>query len=90
MQAVVCDSDQFRPPQYEFIDCKELARRLNVPTSWVREYVRSRVSDPIPHYKMGKYVNFKWGSPELEDWIQRRMIAPNNKVGRTSRKETIQ
>jgi hypothetical protein len=39
---------------------------------------------------MGKYVNFNWGSPELEEWIQRRMIGPNNKVGRPSRKETIQ
>jgi hypothetical protein len=90
LQAADCQDDRVLPLRYEFIGCEEFALRLNVRTSWVREHVRSRVSDPIPHYKMGKYVNFNWGSPELEEWIQRRMIGPNNKVGRPSRKETIQ
>ena len=71
------------PPQHEFIDSKVLAQRLGLPESWVREYVRTRVLDPIPHYKMGKYVLFKWGSPELESWLQRHFVA-----GKSSKRDS--
>ena len=54
------------------IDSAELAKRLNLPESWVRDQVRSRAVDPIPHKKFGKYVRFVWGSPELEKWLKRR------------------
>lgn len=30
---------------YEFIDSRELARRLTVPTSWIRDQVRARSED---------------------------------------------
>src|SRR5229473_1697430 len=39
----------------EFIDSIELARRWNVPVSWVRDQVRSRAQDPLPHINFGKY-----------------------------------
>ena len=65
--------------QHEAIDCKELGVRLNVPESWVREQVRSRSGDPLPHLRLGKYVRFLWGSPELDAWIQRRMISGSNR-----------
>jgi len=57
---------------YEMIDATVLAERLNLPTSWVRDQVRSRATDPIPCLRFGKYVRFKWGSPELEQWLKRR------------------
>ena len=76
--------------RYEPLDSKQLAERLNLPESWVRDQVRSRAEDPLPHAQFGKYVRFLWGSPELEAWLRRRIIVPNNKGGRTSRKETIQ
>jgi hypothetical protein len=73
---------------YEFIDCKELARRWAVPVSWVREQVRSRVADPLPHIRLGKYVRFRWGSPEMEEWAGRRIMnASNRDVGRFHGKE---
>src|SRR6266850_7538138 len=53
---------------YEFIDSRELARRLTVPTSWIRDQVRARSQDPLPHVNLGKYVRFLWGSPALELW----------------------
>src|SRR5712691_2665974 len=56
---------------YEFIDSRELARRMTVPISWVRDQVRARSQDPLPHINLGKYVRFLWGSPELEDWMAR-------------------
>ena len=69
--------------EYEFIDSRELARRLTVPPSWIRDQVRARSEDPLPHVNLGKYVRFLWGSPELEDWIRRRIVKGNNRrVGR--------
>lgn len=58
---------------YEVIDCDELAKRLHLPPSWIRDQVRSRATDPIPNLKFGRYVRFRWGSPELTKWIERRM-----------------
>jgi excisionase family DNA binding protein len=43
----------------ELITVQELAKRLNVPVSWV--YQRTRLGqEAIPHVKMGKYVRFNW------------------------------
>ncbi len=54
---------------WELIDCPELARRLRLPESWVRSHTRSRTLDEIPSVRFGKYVRFRWGSPELERWL---------------------
>ena len=59
-------------PHFEVIDAPELARRLCVPTSWIREQTRSRSADPIPHLDMGRYVRFEWGSPQLAAWLAKR------------------
>jgi hypothetical protein len=73
---------------YEFIDSKELAARWNLPESWIREQVRSRSSDPVPHVRFGKYVRFRWGSPELEQWAEQRIVSGSKgKAGRALGKE---
>jgi hypothetical protein len=54
---------------FELIDSNELARRLSLPASWVRSHTRARTLDEIPCIRFGKYVRFRWGSPELERWI---------------------
>jgi hypothetical protein len=75
--------------RYEFIDSKELASRWNLPESWVREQVRARSADPPPHVRFGKYVRFRWGSPELEDWAERRIVSSSSRVaGRALGKES--
>lgn len=75
-------------PQFEFIDSKDLASRWALPESWIREQVRSRAADPLPHVRFGKYVRFRWGSPELEAWAERRIIdSSNSKAGRILGKE---
>jgi len=77
-------------PQYEYIDSKALADRWHLPESWVREHVRSRNSDPIPHVRFGKYVRFRWGSPELESWAKQRNSSFNNGFGEgTQRKKAL-
>ncbi len=41
----------------ELITVSELAKKLNVPVSWI--YQRTRLGQTaIPHVKMGKYVRF--------------------------------
>jgi hypothetical protein len=59
------------PPPYEVIDTKELAKRWNVPKSWIAEQVRERATDKLPHVRMGRYVRFQWQSPELTAWLKR-------------------
>ncbi len=56
----------------EIIDSDELAKRLCLPPSWVRDQVRSRATDPLPCLRFGRYVRFAWGSKELSGWLQRR------------------
>ncbi len=74
--------------RYEIVDSRELARRLTVPVSWIRDQVRARSEDPLPHLNLGKYVRFLWGSPALEQWMRRRIVVGNNRsLGRTRRKE---
>jgi hypothetical protein len=52
----------------------ELAERLRVPASWVRNRTRARTpkTERIPCVRFGHYVRFLWNSPELQDWITRR------------------
>jgi hypothetical protein len=60
------------PTSFELIESDELARRLNLPASWVRDQVRSRATDPIPCLRFGRYVRFQWGHPDLIEWLERR------------------
>lgn len=66
-------SQQISQPQFEILNACQLAERLNLPESWVREMTRSRTTDQIPHLRFGRYVRFQWGSPQLAAWIQLHM-----------------
>ena len=68
-------------PSIEVIDSEELARRLRVPESWVRDRVRARSDDPLPHVKIGRYVRFEWGSPDLVEWWTRHRITKQGRNG---------
>jgi hypothetical protein len=71
------DLEQSTQPKVEnppiLIDADELARRWNVPPSWIRSHVRGRVAaaDRIPHIPLGRYIRFKPG-PELDAWLEAR------------------
>ena len=65
----------------EIIDSKELALRLRVPESWVRDRVRARSDDPLPYVKIGRYVRFEWGSPDLVEWWARHRVSKQGKNG---------
>ena len=40
------------------IDAKALAKRLGVPASWVYDHTRPGQPNPLPHYRIGRYVRF--------------------------------
>src|SRR5215468_1855280 len=62
--------------QVEVIDSTELAKRLNVPETWVRSRTNAkRTRNPIPHLRFGRYVRFPWGSVELREWIDQTQAA---------------
>ena len=47
------------------LNADEVAERLGVPTSWVRESTRSGA---IPHVRLGRYVRFELADVEL--WLE--------------------
>jgi hypothetical protein len=55
---------------------QQLAERLAVPQSWVREKTRQRARvrdrDPLPVVRLGKYVRFSW--PAVEKWLARQGV----------------
>lgn len=58
---------------YEVLTSAELAERLKVKESWVIDQSkRSRTHDPIPVFRLGKHRRYRWGSPELNSWFERR------------------
>jgi predicted DNA-binding transcriptional regulator AlpA len=60
----------------EIIDAAEMAARLKVKESWVIEESKpSRTSDPIPVFRLGKHRRYRWGSPEMNAWLSRRLEA---------------
>lgn len=61
-------------PNIEIIDAPELARRLQVPVSWVRQRATSPrflSEQRIPHIRFGRYIRFRWGSVELIEWLEK-------------------
>jgi hypothetical protein len=42
----------------EILDVRGVAELLKVPVSWVYEHTRPRCPNPIPCFKMGKYLRF--------------------------------
>ena len=58
---------------YEVLTSAELAQRLKVKESWVVDQgKRSRTHDPIPVFRLGKHRRYRWGSPEMNAWLDRR------------------
>ena len=58
----------------EVIDSAELAVRWRVPESWIRNRTRARTpkEERIPCVRLGRYVRFEWGSPQLARWLEKK------------------
>jgi hypothetical protein len=58
----------------EILTAEQLAVRLTVKTSWVIDHSsRAKTSDPIPIFRLGKHRRYRWGSPEMNAWLERRV-----------------
>ena len=47
---------------------EELAYRMKTSRGWVFEMTRKRQRNPIPHYKVGRYLRFHW--PDVCAWLE--------------------
>ena len=58
----------------ELIDSAELAKRWQVPESWIRNHTRARTpkDERIPCIRLGRYVRFEWGAPRLAEWLAKQ------------------
>ena len=53
--------------QANLIGVEEMAKKLDVPVSWL--YARTRIN-AVPHYKVGKYVRFN--ESEVWEWLKKQ------------------
>lgn len=51
----------------ELLTVSEVAAALKVPVSWVYERTRRSGTDQIPHFKLGKYLRFRWAA--VREWL---------------------
>jgi predicted DNA-binding transcriptional regulator AlpA len=42
----------------KLLEINELSRLLGVPVTWIYDRTRHNHPDPLPHYKLGKYLRF--------------------------------
>lgn len=49
---------------------RELARKLNVPITWIYDRTREGGPERIPHYKLGRYLRF--AESEVVDFLRIR------------------
>jgi hypothetical protein len=54
------------------VTLQELSKQWNLPYSWLKEYSRTRCSDPIPVFRMGRYIRADLNDPALLSWLSRR------------------
>jgi hypothetical protein len=55
------------------VDSEELASRLRVPESWIRNRTRERTpkDERIPCIRLGRYVRFDLDSSLLRQWLEK-------------------
>lgn len=67
----------------EILTAEELAALLKVKTSWVVDHSsKAKTSDPLPVFRLGKHRRYRWGSKEMNSWLDRRTgITTTRKAG---------
>lgn len=60
----------------DILTVKELAARLKVCPTWVYERMRpnQRKGNPLPVFKMGRYLRFSW--PAICQWLESQARQP--------------
>ena len=58
------------PTLNQLLKPQQLAALLGVPTSFIYDRTRQNAPDPIPHFKLGKYVRFDLA--QVQEWLVER------------------
>jgi excisionase family DNA binding protein len=52
----------------ELLTVSEVAAALRVPVSWVYDRTLRSGTEQIPHFKLGKYLRFRWST--IQKWLE--------------------
>ena len=66
-------------PEDRLFDADEVAARLHVPVSWVREQARQGA---LPCIKLGRYTRFAW--PDVTDYLAKKGVKHLANTSKTS------
>jgi hypothetical protein len=56
----------------------ELAAYLGVPKSWIYDRTGPLAQDPVPHFKLGRYLRFDPECEEFKAWLNRTFRVSSN------------
>jgi len=70
----------------DILTVEELAARLKVKPTWVYEKMRPRTDNPLPVWKMGRYLRFSW--EQVSAWLQAQ-ARPAARAARARRKGEV-
>lgn len=57
---------------------EQVAEKLGMSASWVYNHTRTRVENPLPFRKFGKYLRFL--EPEINEWIMEASLPKGKKA----------
>jgi hypothetical protein len=81
-------SEKHQPVEFhpaDLVPVEEVAKRLHVEVTWIREKVRRRSPNPMPCYNLGRHLLFSW--PDVSNWIRETgRGVPHMKHHRTRKK----
>ncbi len=60
-----------------FLNVEEIASELRVAKSWIYERTRKGSPDPMPHFKLGKYLRFDPKSKAFRRWLRSQEVHRN-------------
>lgn len=55
------------------LTAEQLGQRWGLSKKWVLNHARAS-RDPLPHYKLGRYIRFR-DDARLSEWFERRSVA---------------
>jgi excisionase family DNA binding protein len=67
--AVAAATEGENDEEHRFLTVHEVARLLQVPTSWVYGRLRKRSTQQLPAYRVGKYWRFS--EHEIVAWVKK-------------------
>lgn len=58
--------------EHALLTVEEVAELIKLPVSWVYQHTRTRASDRIPGFRLGKYWRFR--ESDVVKWIEQHRV----------------